>query len=181
MPTKLQGFELEKAIHWLRLSQKKALNSKCLRHNGRCGAMITRNGESVGWGWNSPPQNRDIKACRKDAIRQELKETGKKFKSDLSCCVHAEMRAMTMAIVRSNRIDFHNCLEGCRLYFIRIDDEGDCIPSGHPWCTQCSKFALDIGISEWVLWHGESVWDKGKGVYLYDANEYNEISYQYRG
>lgn len=42
--------------------------------------------------------------------------------------------------------------------------------AGKPYCTICSKMALDAGVSEWVLWHD-------KGITIYDANEYNEISF----
>ena len=65
-------------------------------------------------------------------------------------------------------------LSGSRLYFIRLDEQGNKKHAGEPYCTICSKMALDVKISEFVLW-------REKGVCLYDAMEYNILSFEYRG
>ena len=62
---------------------------------------------------------------------------------------------------------------GSRLYFIRLDDKGAPSRAGKPYCTICSKMALDIGIEEFVLWHE-------KGVCVYDTQEYNALSFQFK-
>ena len=62
-------------------------------------------------------------------------------------------------------------LSGSRLYFIRLDDNGTSSRAGKPYCTICSKMALDVGIAEFVLWHD-------KGVCVYDTEEYNALSFQ---
>ncbi len=63
-------------------------------------------------------------------------------------------------------------LFGSRLYFIRVDDGGLPSRAGGPYCTICSKMALDVGIEEFVLWHQ-------KGICIYDTKEYNKLSFQY--
>lgn len=122
-----------------------------------------------------------MKKCRKDEIRKELKKTGQNFKSDLTCCVHAEQRAMIMALMQCPcGEDASEILDGSIIHFIRINDNGDAIPSGKPYCTICSKLALDCGVYGWILWHDDGVWDEGKGLYLYTSDEYNELSFQHR-
>ena len=64
-------------------------------------------------------------------------------------------------------------VKGSTLYFIRLTDHDCPVTSGKPWCTICSKLALDVGIKNFVLWHKE-------GWTSYDTKEYNELSYQYR-
>jgi hypothetical protein len=62
-------------------------------------------------------------------------------------------------------------ITGSRLYFIRLGEDGKKSPAGKPYCTICSKMALDSGISEFVLWHKE-------GICVYDTEEYNELSFE---
>lgn len=61
---------------------------------------------------------------------------------------------------------------GSTLYFIRLDESGEKSFAGRPYCTICSKMALDVGISEFVLWHED-------GIVAYETGEYNLLSYQY--
>jgi len=63
-------------------------------------------------------------------------------------------------------------LPDSRLYFVRLDGGGKPSRAGEPYCTICSKMALDAGISEFVLWHE-------KGVCVYNTEEYNTLSYLY--
>ena len=65
-------------------------------------------------------------------------------------------------------------LIGSDLYFIRLDQEGKPAKSGNPYCTICSKMALEVGIKTFHLWHSE-------GIVAYDTEEYNILSYQYQG
>ena len=64
-----------------------------------------------------------------------------------------------------------------RLYFIRLDKNGTSSRAGKPYCTICSKLALDLGVSKWVLFHNEGEFC---GFYEYDAEEYNQISFGFR-
>ena len=59
-----------------------------------------------------------------------------------------------------------------KLYFVRVDENGSSKRSGKPYCTVCSRLALDAGISHFLLWHEE-------GVGEYQTDEYNNLSYEY--
>lgn len=139
----------EKAITYINEAAKAALNSLCLR--SRCGSVIVKNDEIIGRGFNSPPLNKKLEYCFKD----ELPDT---FKSDRTCCVHAEQRAIMDALR-----NYPNEIIGSRLYFIRLDPNGNKIKAGEPYCTICSKMALDVGI---------------KGICVYNTEEYNFLSFK---
>ena len=136
---------------------KVAEQSLCLRD--KCGAIVVLKGEIIGRGFGAPANN-DItyRKCELNLVNS------KKPKSDRTCCIHAEWRAIINAI--KNKKD----INGSTLYFTRVDEKGNILKSGEPYCTVCSRLALDNGIKYFVLWH-ES------GIKLYDTNEYNELSY----
>lgn len=132
--------------------------STCKR--SKCGSVIVKDGKVIGMGYNSMP-------CDKESvcIKDNLSPT---FKSDKTCCIHAEQRAVFDAL-RTNP----NAIVGSRLYFIRLDENDNPKHAGDPYCTICSKMALDVGIKEFVLWHKE-------GYTVYDTFEYNELSFKYK-
>lgn len=138
---------------------KMAKQSKC--NDARCGSIIINDGVIIGKGFNSPPGN--LESQRRCHIK---KDHYNKKVSDKSCCVHAEERAI-MDALRNNP----DKLKGAILYFVRVDDSGNPQNAGKPFCTICSKFALDVGIKGFALYHG--VWK------IYDTVEYNDISYEY--
>ncbi len=138
-----------------------AKKSLCLRD--KCGAVIVKNGKVIGEGYNSPPNNNPLN--RKCDYRFSIKNR-KKPKADCTCCVHAEWRAIIAALKSGTDIT------GSTLYFTRVDLAGALVHSGDPYCTVCSRLALDVGIKYWVLWH-ES------GIKIYDAKTYNDISYEF--
>jgi hypothetical protein len=74
-----------------------------------------------------------------------------------------------MDALKNNR----NELAGSRLYFIRLGEDNNPQKAGKPYCTICSKMALDVGVAEFVLWHD-------RGVCVYNTDEYNLLSYQYQ-
>ena len=152
----LSGTEEENAVHYLLMAASVALDSKCLR--SKCGSLIVQDGEVIGKGFNSPPQNRTLEFCLKDFLPKD-------FPSDKTCCIHAEQRAVANALVLNAEK-----LAGSTLYFVRLDETGRIAKAGKPYCTICSKLALDAEIDYWVLWHE-------KGLCIYDAYEYNEISF----
>ena len=141
------------------LAAEQAKKSLCLRDS--CGAVIVQNGVVVGEGYNGPPRD-DVehRMCELD-LRKSPKP-----KSDHTCCVHAEWRAIVATIISSGD------LKGSALYFTRVDSNGSMLKSGEPYCTVCSRLALDAGISYFCLWH-ES------GIKKYDTTEYNDASYQF--
>jgi deoxycytidylate deaminase len=151
----LLGTEEDKARKYMEIAAKIAFNSCCLK--SRCGCVIV-NKEIIGMGFNSPPDNRKIAKCLKDELPAD-------FKSDKTCCVHAEQRAIMDAL--KNHPDK---VRNSKLYFIRIDEKGEKRYADKPYCTICSKMALDVGIKEFLLWHD-------KGICSYDTEEYNNLSF----
>lgn len=141
------------------MAGKEAEKSLCLRD--KCGAVVVLDGEIIGRGF-SGPVNGDIanRKCELDLVASV------KPKSDRTCCVHAEWRAIIDAIRQRGNI------KGSTLYFTRVDEAGRLIRSGKPYCTVCSRLALDNGIRFFALWHDS-------GIKLYETPEYNELSYQF--
>ncbi|MBR9683799.1 hypothetical protein GOV03_04645 [Candidatus Woesearchaeota archaeon] len=159
----LTGEEARIAEMCLRKAAEVALRATCLR--SKCGAVIIKDDEILGKGFNSPPGNDE--AQRRCHLS---KDSHHKKVTDKTCCVHAEQRAVMDAL------DKHNSekIKGSRLYFIRLDKEGKLTRAGKPYCTICSKSILDVGIEEFVLWHDE-------GIAVYKTDEYNNLSYMFKG
>ena len=155
----LTGHEEQDAIEWFEIAIKTAKRATC--HRSKCGSIIISNSNRfIGVGYNSMPCD-TVGECFKDSL-------DKTFKSDKTCCIHAEQRAIMNALR-----DEPGSIKGSRLYFIRLDDQDQPKKSGKPYCTICSKMALDAGIAEFVLWHKE-------GITVYDTKEYNDLSFQYK-
>lgn len=160
----LSGWEAQQAMRWFEEAQKIALQSKCLR--AKCGTVIVKqfgSEEIIGSGFNEPPRGRE-----ENMLCQRKHEIQPGFKSDKTCCIHAEQQAIMRAMKREEVLPY------CRLYFVRLNDDGQIKPSGQPYCTICSKMALHAGIAEFSLIHKE-------GIAVYDTKEYNDLSFQYNG
>lgn len=132
----------------------------------KCGSIIITPGLAgrtiiIGEGYNSMPCN-IVGECFKDILSAT-------FKSDRTCCVHAEQRAIIDALKR----EFSVLIPRSSLFFIRLDENDNPIHAGKPYCSICSKMALDIGISNFVLWHKE-------GWTSYTTQEYNDLTFQYK-
>lgn len=155
----LTGAQAEQA--GLEYKQAIAVAREATCRRSKCGAVIVKDGEVIGRGYNSPPG--DLESQRRCAI--DKSEYGEAFKSDRTCCIHAEQRAIIDASARNPEK-----LIASRLYFIRLDGEDRPKKSGRPYCTHCSKLALDAGVAEFVLWHDE-------GICVYETEEYNDLSY----
>ncbi|MBU0457254.1 MAG: hypothetical protein ABH824_02430 [Nanoarchaeota archaeon] len=156
---KLNGEEEEESFAYIHEAAKIAEYSSCLR--SKCGSVIVNGNKIIGKGFNSPPLNKTIDHCFKDNLPED-------FKSDKTCCVHAEQRAV-MDALRNNPEE----IADSRIYFIRLDQYGSVKKSGQPYCTICSKLVLDVGIAEFALWHDD-------GIYVYNTEEYNRLSFQFR-
>ena len=155
----LSGDDEKTAIKYINQAVKIALHSSCYR--SRCGSVIVKKNEIIGVGFNSPPLNCDLTHCLKDDLPVD-------FKSEKACCVHAEQRAIMDALANAP-----DKISGARMYFIRLDETGNTTRAGKPWCTICSKMCLDVGLAEFVLWHNN-------GVCVYNTEEYNKLSYQFK-
>lgn len=144
---------------YFREAGKIAEKALCLRD--KCGAVIVAEGKIIGGGYNAPPQDDIVhRKCHLDLV------TSSKPKSDRTCCMHAEWRAIIEALPTGKIV-------GSTLYFVRVNQEGDLKESsGVPYCTVCSRLALDTGVASFGLWTKE-------GVKMFPIKEYNEISYQF--
>lgn len=146
------------------IQQAAEIAQKATCERSKCGCVIVKDGEIIGKGFNSPPQNLESqRRCHCDKEQYHRKVT------DKTCCIHAEQRAILDALKFAS-----DKLIGSDLYFIRLDQEGKPAKSGNPYCTICSKMALEVGIKTFHLWHSE-------GIVAYDTEEYNILSYQYQG
>ncbi|MCX6750540.1 MAG: hypothetical protein NTZ83_03715 [Candidatus Pacearchaeota archaeon] len=157
---RLEGFEILVAREYFQQAREEAMKSLC--HLKKCGAVLAKDYIAIGKGSNSPPGNKKLEKCFKDSLPEN-------FKSNRDCCIHAEQRAIDGALDKYNK----EKVKGSTLYFTRINGDKSIIPVGKPFCTICSKDALDNGIAKWVLFHED-------GFYEYDAEEYNEISFGFR-
>lgn len=137
-----------------------AKNATCLR--ARCGSIIVSvDNEIIGRGFNAPPLNDESqRRCNFDF------KTTRKPKYDTTCCVHAEWNAIINAL--KNHPDE---IIGSILYFMRITDDGSFTGSGVPFCTVCSRLALQSGVAKFGLWNN--------GPQIFDTKEYNNLSYEF--
>ncbi|MFH1129247.1 MAG: deaminase [Patescibacteria group bacterium] len=149
----------QEAIQWM--CEAKKVAQKALCHKAKCGAVIVNDNKIIGQGYNAPPLDQeDNRVCGKEF------GSGKP-KYDKTCCMHAEWRAIIDALkINPDR------LKGSKLYFVRVDENGEIKKSGKPYCTVCSRMALDAEIAYFLLWHEE-------GICEYPTQEYNQLSYQY--
>jgi deoxycytidylate deaminase len=155
----LTGPDETDARRWMEGALNMARRARCQR--AKCGAVIVAGGVMIGEGYNAPPLDRE-----EHRVCGETFPPGKP-KYDRTCCVHAEWRAIFDAFRRSPAK-----LEGSRLFFARLGDDGAMAYSGRPFCTVCSRLALDAGIAEFLLWHED-------GITAYETGEYNRLSYAY--
>lgn len=149
------------SIHekWFKEAAKTALQATCRR--ALCGAVIVKDDEVIGYGFNAPPLNDEgNRTC--DAVWNR----NKKPKYDLTCCVHAEWNAILDACKRAG-----SRIEGSTLYFMRTNENGEFTDAGKPFCTVCSRLALQSGVKLFGLWNG--------GPEMIDTVEYNRSSYEF--
>lgn len=139
---------------------KVARNAMCLK--GLCGSIVVAtDGMIIGRGYNAPPlEDETQRTCNKEWSLE------RKPKFDKTCCVHAEWNAILDACK-----SFPDKIVGSTLYFMRVDENGDFTNAGEPYCTVCSRLALQSGIEYFCLWNGQEV--------RYDTKTYNLKSYEY--
>lgn len=137
-----------------------ARNATCRR--ARCGSIVvSKEGIIIGSGYNAPPLNDETQRKCLDDFSVKVKP-----KSDKTCCVHAEWNAILDAAVRNG---IH--LPGSTLYFMRVDDNGNFTDAGEPYCTVCSRLALQSGISTFGLWESNPR--------MIPTDSYNLMSYDF--
>ena len=155
-------------LYWSRIAASVAMLSLC--EVAKCGAALVGrspfipdplfSGALVSTGFNMPPGGWENRRCGK------TQPSKLHPKADRTCCVHAEVKAL-LYVPRERIV-------GSTLYFARVDEKGSILPSGAPYCTGCSKVALEAGVAHWVLWHED-------GPRRYGAEEYNDLSHDFDG
>lgn len=156
----LRGPELEAAQPFFHAAAEIAQQATCYR--AKCGSVIVKDGVIIGEGYNGPPLG--------DESRRTCNKTWdytKKSKYDKTCCIHAEWRAVIDACKRNP-----DKIEGSTLYFMRVDEDGNFTSAGEPYCTTCSRFTMEAGVGEFVLWNEVS-------VEVYSLAEYDQKSYEF--
>lgn len=141
-------------------AQQIAKQATCNR--AHCGAVIVSKGNRIiGRGYNAPPLGDEAQRMCDVDLDQSIKKN-----NDKTCCVHAEWNAILDAL--KNHADE---VVGSTLYFMRVDKDGEFTEAGQPYCTVCSRLALESGIAEFGLWND--------GPEMIPTNEYNNRSYVY--
>jgi len=131
-------------------------------HNGKCGAVIVKDSEIIGRGYNGPAFDDEAnRTCEKQY------DLSVKPKFDKTCCTHAEWRAILEACKQNG-----DRIGGSVLFFMRVNEAGEFTDAGQPYCTPCSRLTLESGIGQFALWNYG-------GADIYDASEYNQKSYEY--
>lgn len=146
--------------YYFEQAQKVAQQATCSR--AHCGSVIVaESGQIIGRGYNAPPLGDESQRMCDAQLDKTIKQN-----NDKTCCVHAEWNAILDAL--KNHADK---IQGSTLYFMRVGEKGEFTGSGKPYCTVCSRLALESGIAQFGLWHEEPV--------MFDAATYNMQSYAY--
>lgn len=145
---------------YFELAAEVAQRATCKR--AKCGSVIVaEDGEVIGEGYNAPPLNDEAqRTCDGEW------DLDSKPKYDKTCCVHAEWNAILNACKNAP-----DKIQTATLYFMRIDEEGNFTEAGKPYCTVCSRLALQSGLRYFALWNN--------GLDIYTTVDYNMQSYIY--
>ena len=141
-------------------ARKTALMATCNR--AHCGSVIvSTDGQIIGHGYNAPPLGDESQRMCDVELDKTIKQN-----NDKTCCVHAEWNAILDALKHHA-----DKVEGSTLYFMRVGEAGEFTGSGKPYCTVCSRLAMQSGIAQFGLWHDEPK--------LFDVATYNQESYAF--
>ena len=131
-------------------------------HRAHCGSVIVANdGTIIGRGFNAPPNNDESQRMCDVELNKSIKQN-----NDKTCCVHAEWNAIIDALKNHPEE-----VRGSTLYFMRVNDQGEFTEAGDPYCTVCSRLALQSGIETFGLWNS--------GPQMIDTKIYNQKSYAF--
>jgi len=141
-------------------AQKIAQQATCSR--AKCGSVIvSTDGEVIGRGYNAPPLGDESQRMCDVQLDKTIKQN-----NDKTCCVHAEWNAIIDALKHHG-----DKIDGSTLYFMRVGEDGEFTEAGDPYCTVCSRLALESGVKTFGLWN--------EGPEMIDTNTYNQKSYAY--
>lgn len=151
---------INEVLPYFEAAAKIAKQASCQR--AKCGTVIVQNNKIIGEGYNGPAlSNESSRTCNRQF------DLSLKPKYDKTCCIHAEWRAILDACKRNAAL-----ISGSVLYFMRIDQKGNFTDAGEPYCTTCSRLALESGVEKFALWNDA-------GADIYSALEYNNKSYDF--
>lgn len=146
--------------HYFENARAVAVQATCTR--ARCGSVVVaEDGTVIGRGFNAPPLGDESQRMCEVELDKSIKQS-----NDKTCCVHAEWNAILDALK-----SYPQEIQGSTLYFMRVNDEGEFTEAGEPYCTVCSRLALQSGISTFGLWNG--------GPEMIPTDSYNTRSFQY--
>ena len=141
-------------------AQASAQLATCNR--AHCGAVVVSgDGRIIGRGYNAPPRGDESQRMCDSQLDKTIKQN-----NDKTCCVHAEWNAIIDALKHHA-----DAIEGSALYFMRVDEAGEFTNAGEPYCTVCSRLALESSIATFGLWND--------GPEMIPTDVYNQRSYQY--
>ncbi len=143
---------------WFEQAAEVARQSKCLK--AKCGAILVANNQIIGKGFNSPAGG-EPNRCLDEYIIPENN------KHNVTCCPHAEVRAIHDAL-----LNFPGLIKDSTLYFMRVNSNDEQTFAGVPYCTTCSSEALDSGVKYFALLYSD-------GAKIFPTAEYNNVSYNY--
>lgn len=144
-------------------SKAAEIASEATCRRARCGSVIVdEDGNIIGTGFNAPPLGEERQRQCDEKWNTDIKK-----KSDKTCCVHAEWNAILDALKNNPEK-----VPGSTLYFMRVDSDGEFTEAGKPYCTVCSRLALQAGITWFGLWNDDA-------PELWDTRTYNLASYEY--
>ena len=147
-------------LSFFEAAREVATHATCNR--AHCGALlVSKDGRVIGRGYNAPPLGDESQRMCDAELNQSIKKN-----NDKTCCVHAEWNALLDAL-KHHGTD----VEGSTLYFMRVDEQGEFTEAGEPYCTVCSRLALQSGVATFGLWNG--------GPEMIDTSIYNQESYAY--
>ncbi len=152
----IEGKEAKEAEMYMKIAAEYARNSQCKK--SKRGAIIVKDGEIIGEGYNKVTIEELCNPCIREGINDNSR-------AELCSAIHAEQ----MAII--DAINNEKALIGSRMYHIKVKNR-EMRTSGNPSCTVCSRMIYESGIKEFVLLH------EG-GYVVYDAKEFNELSFKY--
>jgi deoxycytidylate deaminase len=160
----LEGLEAEEARKYLLMAAQVA-DDKSTCRNARCGAVIVKDDQVIGEGYNSPPLDKEeFRTCGQEYDRANKPKTN----FDTTCCIHAEWRAVLDASRRNP-----DKLQGSICYFAHPDGTGELAKGGGKlYCTTCSRLLLESGVAEFA--HLEP-----SGIVSYPLPEMNRRSYEF--
>jgi len=153
--------------HYFEEAGKVATQATC--HRAHCGSVIvSKTGEIIGRGFNAPPNNDESQRMCDVELDKSIKQN-----NDKTCCVHAEWNAILDALQNHPEE-----VKGATLYFMRVNDKGEFTEAGEPYCTVCSRLALQSGIETFGLWNPNSL-NENNGPEMINTKIYNQKSYAF--